>query len=72
MVAYNGNVMHVSMKDLYKHNQFLGEKVKSDYMGVYSSLSSALRMFMLENIGKDFRKGFLPQLCRLNGRTSHF
>ena len=63
MVAYNGNVMHISMKDLYKHNQFLSEKVKSDYMGIYSSLASALRMFMLENIektsGKDFYLSFV-------------
>ena len=58
MVAFSGNVLQVTIKDLEKHNQFLSEKVKSDYLGVHSSLNSAFKKFMAENVERSDKRDY--------------
>ena len=58
MNTFNRNMMHVSVKDMEKHNQFLSEKVKSDYMFVFPSLNAAFRTFMQENVEKSSGRDF--------------
>jgi hypothetical protein len=62
MVSFQGNVLHIDMKDMHKHNQFLSERVRNDYHGVFSSFTSGLRTFLAENIdgtrGKEYYLSF--------------
>ena len=46
--------MHVSMLDVEYHNQFLCEKIKTNFCSILSSLTNAVNLFVAENV--DARK----------------
>ena len=58
MIIFNRNVMHIQMEDIQKHNQFLSDKVKEDFYGLFNSLTFAFRSFMQDNVdstsGKEY------------------
>ena len=45
--------MHVSMLDLHYHNQFLAEKIRSNYLKMLSPLTEAVVSFMAENVNNN-------------------
>ena len=58
MIAYRGNVMHVSMLDLDHHNPFLCEQIKTNYYSLLFSLTYAVNLFVAENVDASHRTEF--------------
>ena len=58
MIINNRNVMTVTIQDIDNFNQCLSDKIKTDYWGVFTSLSNALRSFMASNLDSPSNKEF--------------
>ena len=58
IIAYRGNVMHVSMLDLDHHNPFLCEQIKTSYYSMLFSLTHAVNLFVAENVDASHRTEF--------------
>ena len=58
MIAYNRNELQIQIEDILKHNQFLSEKISSDYYGMYNHLTSAFKIFMEENVDSSSGKKY--------------
>ena len=46
------------MEDIQKHNQFLSDKVKEDFYGVFNSLTFAFRSFIQDKVDSNSGKEY--------------
>ena len=58
MVQFNGNMMHIAIGDLEEYNQHLSDRIRQDYLDLYSELTSDLKVFMKENLEQTFDRDF--------------
>ena len=58
IIAYKRNELHIQIEDIIKHNQFLREKMSSDYYGMFNHLSSAFKIVMEENVDSSSGKNY--------------
>ena len=58
MISYNMNVMHISSADIEEYDHYLGENIRTDFVGLIFSFHSGHKTFMSENVEQTFGKEF--------------
>ena len=51
MIVFNSNMVHIPISDIHDYNQHLSDKIRNDFMSLYSSLCSELASFIREDVG---------------------
>ena len=58
MVQFNRNMMHIAIGDLEQYNEHLRDGIRQDFLDLYSSLTSDLKVFMKKNKEQTFDRDF--------------
>ena len=51
MIVLNSNMVHIPINDIHDFNQHLSDRIRDDFMSLYSSLCSELANFIREDVG---------------------
>jgi hypothetical protein len=58
IVQFKRNMMHIAIGDLEEYNQHVSDRIKKDFLELYSSFTSELKVFMKENTEQTFDRDF--------------
>ena len=58
MITYNRSELQIQISDISKHNQFLSDKITSDYYGVFNNICSAFNTFMEDKVDSSSGKKY--------------